>query len=218
MRIGNPEQNVRVLISTASEATYVVLPGGCPANTPGITPSLTCSHSRGELFDPSLYPSSWSSFGNYSLGLEANLGYNDPGNFGLDTIALGLNNATGGPTLQDQVVAGFETYDYYTGLFGLGNQPVNLTGSTDANNFTGITPHSSFLTTMKSKNLIPSLSWAYTAGANYRECEILHRPRITSTSTPALHSLRELSLCFFSLRTDTSSPLCAPRHLSNVIS
>lgn len=167
LRVGNPEQTVRVLISTASEATWVVLPGGCPPNTPGITSLLTCSQSRGELFDTS-GSNTWSALGNYSLGLELNLGYNDPATYGLDTVALGLSNATRGPILQGQVVAGLESYDFYTGLFGLGDQPTNFTASHDQSNLTGTVPHSSFLTTMKSENLIPSLSWAYTAGANYR--------------------------------------------------
>ena len=158
-----------MLISTASEATWVVLPGGCPPNTPGITSLLTCSQSRGELFDTS-GSNTWSALGNYSLGLELNLGYNDPATYGLDTVALGLSNATRGPILQGQVVAGLESYDFYTGLFGLGDQPTNFTASHDQSNLTGTVPHSSFLTTMKSENLIPSLSWAYTAGANYREC------------------------------------------------
>lgn len=202
LRVGNPEQNVRVLISTASEATWVVLPGGCPPNTPGITPSLTCSQSRGELFDTSR-SNSWSSLGNYSLGIEGNLGYNEPGSYGLDTVALGLSNATGGPTLQGQVVAGLQTFDYYTGFFGLGDQPVNLTSSTDADNITGTTPHPSFLTTMKSQNLIPSRSWAYTAGANYREFGFSRRLRITSTHE--INSLGGPSLGFCPLRIDTNS-------------
>ena len=130
---------------------------------------MTCPQSRGDLFDTS-QSNTWSVLGNYSLGIELNLGYNDPATYGLDTVALGLSNATGGPSLQGQVVAGVETYDYYTGLFGLGNQPVNFTGSTDLKNLTDTTPHPSFLTTMKSQKLIPSLSWAYTAGAIYREC------------------------------------------------
>lgn len=171
LRVGIPEQTVRVLISTASGGTCVVLPGGCPPNTPGISPSWTCAQSRGEIFDPSL--SNWTSLGNYSLGIEANLGYNDPGSYGLDTVALGLSNATSGPTLQGQLVAGLVTNDFYTGLFGLGSQPTNLTSSTDSTNLTDTTPHPSFLTTMKTRNLIPSLSWAYTAGASYRE-SILH--------------------------------------------
>ena len=158
-----------MLISTASEATWVILPQGCPPDTPGIEPSLTCSQSRGEIFDIS-GSKTWSVLGNYSLGIEANLGYSNIGDYGLDTVALGFTNATGGPTLQGQVVAGLASYDYYTGLFGLGDQPVNFTASNDINNLTGTTPHPSFLATLKSQNLIPSLSWAYTAGAIYREC------------------------------------------------
>ena len=140
---------------------------------------MTCPESRGEPFDFSL-SKSWSEVGNYSLGLELNLGYNYDGTFGLDTVALGLSNATGGPTLQRQVVAGLETYDYYTGLFGLGNQPTNFTASNDLNNLTDTTPYPSFLATLKNQTLIPSLSWAYTAGAIYRESISIIRPRNTS--------------------------------------
>lgn len=157
-----------MLISTASEVTWVVLPQGCPPNTTGITPSLTCTESRGETFNYSL-SSSWSEIGNYSLGIELNLGYDFDGTYGLDTVSLGFSNATGGPTLYNQIVAGFETYDYYTGLFGLGDQPSNLTGSNDSNNLAGSSTYPSFLTTMKDTKAIPSLSWAYTAGAIYRK-------------------------------------------------
>ena len=168
LRVGDPEQNVRVLISSAAESTWVGQPGGCPPGIPGITESETCAQSRGELFDYSL-STTWSSLVNYSLGVENNLGYEAAASYGFDTVALGLSNATGGPTLQRQVVAALQDYSYYTGLFGLGNQPVNVTGSNDLDNLTGTTPYTSFLTTMKNENLIPSLSWAYTAGAFYSE-------------------------------------------------
>ena len=193
-----------MLISTAGEATWVVLPQGCPPGTPGITSSLTCSQSRGELFDPSL-SKNWTSLGNYSLGLEANLGYNDPGSYGLDTVALGMSNASGGPTLQDQVVAGLVTYDFYTGLFGLGDQPVNLTASQDYRNLSDTVPRPSFLTTMKTQNLIPSLSWAYTAGAIYRG--YYFSSRFCISSVPTLQILQELPLLSQLLRIDMGSML-----------
>lgn len=186
---------VRVLISTAGIDTLVVEPFGCPPSVPGITPSLTCPQSRGELFDSSL-SETWSSIGNYSLGLDVNLGAGATGTYGFDTVALGSNNATGGPTLQRQVVASMSSNNIFTGLFGLGNQPTNFTASNDFNNLTGTTPYSSFLTTMKSQNLIPSLSWAYTAGAIYSEC----------ISTGSARST--LSLCY-SL---CSSGFCATKH------
>ena len=194
-----------MLISTASEDTWVVLPGGCPPNTPGITSSLTCSQSRGEPFDTSK-STTWSVLGNYSLGIEANLDYNDPGSYGLDTVGLGYSNATALPTLQSQVVAGLETYDYYTGLFGLGDQPTNLTASNDSENLTGTIPHPSFLTTLKSQNLIPSLSWAYTAGAHYRES--IPESRIRSTCKPMLqHQDIFLFLCKYCVYTQAVGPM-----------
>lgn len=171
----------------------MVLPGGCPPDTQGITPALTCSESRGEIFDPSL-SKNWTSLGNYSLGVETNLGYYFPGEYGLDTVALGLTNGTGEPSLQGQVVAGLETYDYYTGLFGLGDQPVNLTASADSENLTGTISHPSFLTTMKNQKLIPSRSWAYTAGAFYRK--FVFSSLLRNTSKPTIQSLRDAFSAF----------------------
>ena len=157
-----------MLISTASYNTKVIDPGGCPPGIQGITPSETCPQSRGELFNASL-SSTWSSFGNYALGLEANLGYTASASYGLDTVALGVSNDSGGPSLQSQVVASLDANLFYTGLFGLGTQPTNFTASQDSQNLTDTIPHPSFLTTLKNQSLIPSLSWAYTAGAAYSE-------------------------------------------------
>ena len=107
--------------------------------------------------------------GNYSLGIDENLGYHTAASYGLDTIALGASNYTGGPALSSQVVAGLETYLYYTGMFGLGSQSSNFTNSSSPENLTDTIPYKSFLGSLKASNLIPSLSWAYTAGAPYRE-------------------------------------------------
>lgn len=103
------------------------------------------------------------------MGIELNLDLSDIGTYGLDTVALGFGGSIGGPSLDSQVVVGIETYSYYVGMFGLGPQPTNFTDFSD--------PHPSFLSTLKSKNLIPSLSWGYTAGASYRE--YILGPRLT---------------------------------------
>ena len=167
LRVGNPQQTVRVLISTASVCTWVILPGGCPPGAPGLEHDHTCTQSRGGTFAPSR-SSSWREVGNYSLNLELNLGYNDPGTYGLDTVALGVNNFPEAPTMNAQVVAGLETYDFYIGMFGLRHQSANFTNSSDPYNLSGDTTYPSFLETLKASSLIPSLSWAYTAGAPYR--------------------------------------------------
>lgn len=144
--------------STAGQATFVVGPLGCQA-TDNYQAFPNCTQTRGELFDTSK-SLSWNSLGNYTLSLETNLGYNETAAYGLESIALGFSDANGGPTLQNQTVSDILITDYYVGLFGIGNQPTNFT--TQSN------PQPSFLTTLRTKNLIPSLSWAYTAGAKYR--------------------------------------------------
>ncbi|KAI4257853.1 MAG: hypothetical protein L6R42_005427, partial [Xanthoria sp. 1 TBL-2021] len=152
LRVGTPEQTVRVLPSTAGSATWVVTPGGCEP------PSSECTEARGGLFDQN-QSSTWNDLGPFTLALEQNLGRNESGAFGLDTISLGLSNTTGGPTLNSQIIAGIETERWYNGILGLQQEPMNLS---DFSN-----PQPTFLSTLRAQNLIPSLSWAYTAGARY---------------------------------------------------
>ena len=153
LRVGTPEQTVRVLPSTAGSATWVVTPGGCDP------PSSVCSEARAGIFNQN-QSTTWKDLGLFTLALEQNLGRNESGAFGLDTISLGLSNATGGPTLDSQVIAGIETERWYTAVFGLQQQPMNLSDHSH--------PQQSFLYALRAQNRIPSLSWAYTAGARYR--------------------------------------------------
>ena len=80
--------------------------------------------------------------------------------YGLDTTSFGFGDTFGGPTIDKQIVTVFAPDLYLNGLFGLNHQATNLTDFAD--------PHPSVLTTLRSKEFIPSLSWAYTAGAQYR--------------------------------------------------
>ncbi|KAL9048185.1 MAG: hypothetical protein Q9206_006185 [Seirophora lacunosa] len=80
--------------------------------------------------------------------------------YGLDTLGLGNTEASGGPSLDNQVVAAITGTQNVLGVFGLGREPTNLTDFTD--------PRPSFLSTLHSQRMIPTLSWAYTAGARYR--------------------------------------------------
>ncbi|KAL8936224.1 MAG: hypothetical protein Q9216_005051 [Gyalolechia sp. 2 TL-2023] len=154
LQIGSPAQIVRVLISTAGYATWVISSLGCP---PDFGPS--CSEFRGGVFDYN-NSESWVQKGFFDLNLETNLYPSDDATFGLDQVGLGFTNATGGPLLENQVVAALSGPQYVLGTFGLGQQPTNLSDFTE--------PHPSFLTNLYTKNLIPSLSWSYTAGAKYR--------------------------------------------------
>lgn len=152
--MGNPEQTVRVLPSTADSTTWIVTLGGCKPF------SSKCSDARDGLFNQN-QSSTWKDLGPFTLALEQNLGHNESGAYGLDTMSIGLTNATGGPTLSSQVIAGIETEHWYLGLFGLQQQAMNLTDF--------FQPHAFFLSSLRSRNLIPSLSWAYIAGAHYRK-------------------------------------------------
>jgi hypothetical protein len=90
--------------------------------------------------------------------LEGNLNYTGNGDFGHDTVSLGYNGG-GGPTLQDQVVAGIATPDFWLGSIGLDPEPSNFSTMND--------PQPSYLAALRNQSLIPSLSWGYTAGAYY---------------------------------------------------
>ena len=159
LQVGSPPQVVRVLPSTAGQTTWVISPQGCPPDY-----GSSCPNSRGGTFD-SFKSETWSNKGYYALGLELNLGYNNDGTYGLDTMALGFSNITGSPWLESHLIGEIgQTWDFPMGLFGLGQQQTNLSTYDDG--------YPSFLTALKTRNLIPSLSWSYTAGARYRKYTI----------------------------------------------
>lgn len=149
-------------MSTASPETMVVVAdGGCSTSVFATVPG-DCAVSRGNLFNLTS-SSTWHDMGIYGInqngvGLEANLGYSQRAQFGLESLGIGLQ----GPTLDNQTVAGIATPEpFYMGIFGLNNQPVNFT---NLGNYSS----PSFITTLKDQKKIPSLSWSYTAGAKYR--------------------------------------------------
>ncbi|KAJ5356781.1 Peptidase aspartic catalytic [Penicillium concentricum] len=166
VRVGSPEQDARVLISTASPETLVVLSQyGCSEAVMEKVPS-DCAVSRGIMFTPN-ESSTWYQLGKFGIngggvGLEANLGYVQPALFGLDTLGIGLVDGSGGHTLKNQTIGGIGTaYPFYLGTFGINTQPLNFSS---LGNFSA----PSYVTSLKEKNVIPSLSWSYTAGAIYR--------------------------------------------------
>ena len=163
IQVGTPRQDVRILVSTAGYQTWVVLPEGCTSTDPS-----NCATLRGGGFNPS-ESSTWEentfgSNGTFTLELETNLGYSGNGDFGYDTITLGWEGS-GGPSLDQQILAGIATKDFYLGIFGLNPKPSNFT------NFDRPVP--SFMTNLRDKLLIPSLSWGYTAGNLYRFNRVL---------------------------------------------
>lgn len=155
LRLGSPEQTVRVIISTASQQTWVVDPRACPDDTSN---NQSCAESRGTTFNLEK-SSSWKPVGLYDLWIESNLGLIGNAEYAYETVGLAYPGE-GGPTLTGQTVGAIATTSFYFGHFGINPKPTNFT------NFTSQSP--SYLTSLKQQGQIPSVSWSYTAGAPYR--------------------------------------------------
>ncbi|KAF2829868.1 acid protease [Ophiobolus disseminans] len=164
LSVGTPGQDFRVLPSTKSGVTQVVVPDGCVA---GVDPT-NCQQLRGaEVFNSAQnigfqvnVSSSWSAIGQYDVQLESALGYTAGGLFGFDKVSLGPAADSRALSLDRQVVAGVAELDYFLGYLPLGQADSSfssLSGSLD-----------SLLYQLRNATKIPSLSYAYTAGAKYR--------------------------------------------------
>ena len=135
--------------------TYVGCPcSGVDFNAPS---NVTLSDGNGNKLSASGFQanqsSTWTSVGDYQLTTESYLGFMSNGQYGLDTVGLGVE-ATTGLTSNQNVVAGILAEPCYL-------SQVELKGS----NATGVNGTASFMAQLKKENLIPSLSYGYTAGA-----------------------------------------------------
>ncbi|KAF2027551.1 acid protease [Setomelanomma holmii] len=162
--VGTPGQDFRVLPSTKSGATQLVVPDGCQA---GIDPS-NCAQLRGaDIFNSAQnigfqvnVSTSWSSIGQYDVNTEQALNYSAAGLFGFDKVALGPAADSNSLSLDRQVVAGVAELDYWLGLLPLGQADQSFSSLSK--------PIDSLLYQLRNQIRIPSLSYAYTAGAKYR--------------------------------------------------
>ena len=139
--------------------TYI----GCPCvgvdfNAPSnVTSSVGGGNAQAASGFQQSQSSTWAKFGTYQLPTESYLGITSNGQYGLDSIGLGMEAATGLTTNQN-VIAGILTEPFYLGQVGLKPSNTTLVNGT-----------ASFLAQLKNKKLIPSLSYGYTAGAIYRK-------------------------------------------------
>ena len=153
---GSPPQQLQVLVSTEVSSTWVIAPGGCDQSD-----TANCTKTRGGAYDDTK-SSTWNEKDLYGLGDEANLGYTGNeynGTYGYDT--LGIQGKGANVSVDHQVIAAIETPKFYIGNLGLSPYHINFTSSADSS--------PSLLTSLKNQNLIPSLSYGYTAGASYRK-------------------------------------------------
>jgi hypothetical protein len=174
IRVGNPAQVVRVLVSTTSQVVWVIAPRACLYETD----KNTCGGLRGGLFY-SNKSSTWQEEGIFDLYIEHQLNMTGTGLFGYDSVALGYVGQ-GGPSLQHQVVGNVAVEDFWFGHFGLHPKTTNFTDLSDN------VP--SYMSTLRAQNLIPSVSWGYTQGASYRKIAILQTCYMTNICHRVLKS------------------------------
>lgn len=162
--VGTPGQDFRVLPSTKGAVTYLVAPEGC---LPGVDPE-GCPEARGaEVFRSAQNigfqtnaSTTWSAIGQYDVDLEQALNYASRGLFGFDRVQLGSAATTRSLYMDNQIVAGIADPDYYLGLLPLGTADSSFSSLSESVD--------SLIYQLRNASKIPSLSYAYTAGATYR--------------------------------------------------
>ncbi|KAG9198434.1 hypothetical protein G6514_009932 [Epicoccum nigrum] len=166
--VGVPGQDFRVLPSTRGGVTYVISPEGC--NQP--TDPANCANLRGaEIFGSTQNTgfqveksTQWSAIGQYEVNLESALNMTAEGLFGFDHVALAAATDAASdskvPQLNHEVVAAVADMDYFMGLLPLGTVQSSFSSLSE--------PQDSLLWNLRNGSRIPSLSYAYTAGAIYR--------------------------------------------------
>ena len=158
IEVGVPPQKVQVLPSTELSQTLVIIPDGCSISAGD--PS-NCTQARGGAYDSSK-SSNWTSKNIFPLNVEVNLGLthnSDNGEYGYDELALQTVNGDN-VTLNQQLISGVATKDFYLGSLGLSSSPITFDDPPDT--------RPSLITSLKNASLIPSLTYAYTAGSASR--------------------------------------------------
>ncbi len=154
VQIGTPPQMVRLLPSITGNSIWVVLPLACESSSVS-----ACRLNRGNIFTTN-DSSTWEHKAIYKLPLHPQqyLPFSGNASFGLDNVTL-KRPGHPGTSIENQLIAGYVTDDFYVGALGLSPLPAN---------FTPEVHYSSFLGTLKAEDRIPSRSYGYTAGAHYR--------------------------------------------------
>lgn len=159
VKVGTPPQDFQILPATNVQETWVPLPQACATYDPTDCPQLRGAGNSSKGFDIDK-SSTWKEEGIYDLVSERWLGYVGNGLYGFDTVELG-ESRRGRMQVKHQVVAGIVEKNFYLGIFGLGPKPSNFSDFND--------PQPSFMRSLADQDLIPSLSYGYTAGAKYRK-------------------------------------------------
>lgn len=166
--VGTPPQLFRVLPATNGQETWLPVPRGCtqpgePDNCGDLRGAYIFNSSKSLGFNAN-WSSTWQALErtSYNLIMEENLGLTGVGEYGYDTIGIGLpvngsQTGSGNHVMDHQVIAGVADPDFWIGYLPL---------SQKASNFSIAVP--SYLSNLVASASIPSLSFGYTAGAQYQ--------------------------------------------------
>ncbi|KAI1470640.1 acid protease [Daldinia caldariorum] len=147
--VGEPAQEIDVLVSTSLSEIWVVENGGCG-------PNGQCVQARGGVYNTTA-SQSWSSLGAWQLGLDY-LGIGGNGDYAMETVVVYDSVRRWQTSFNKQVVAGVNETGYFNGLFGLGITP---------GRFNNVVAQSPIAALVEQDGTIPSHSYGYTAGAYY---------------------------------------------------
>ncbi|USW56486.1 Putative aspartic peptidase A1 family, aspartic peptidase domain superfamily [Septoria linicola] len=163
-----PNRNSKLIpgtSATAANVIWTITTEGCELANPDLDGDQ-CAFARGNTFkrNASL---TWSTSrlengGLYEVGLyeESKLGLSANAYYGFDNVSFGLPGSVL-PKLENQIIAGIATNDFFLGTLALSPISQNFTSYT-----TGAIP--SLLGTLRNQSLVPSTTWAYTSGAVYK--------------------------------------------------
>lgn len=170
--IGEPRQNARVLVSTASQQIWAINRLACVSNmTDPSTGQATqykvlnsdCENSRGFLFNAT-ESTTWVEKGYYQLGVEKALGLVGNGLYGFDSVAMGFPGEEG-PSTVNSTIGTLVSANFWLGHIGVHHKSTNFSAFE--------APVPSYMMDLFDQGSIPSMSFGYTAGAQYRGQTIL---------------------------------------------
>lgn len=165
LRVGSQRSIARVVPSTASQQIWVVNYEACESSleftsTHQVVTKFneSCEDSRGMVFNTTT-SSTWKEQGFYSLWIGDDYGKEGIGYYGYDTVEIGIPGEEG-PTVGNTTISTLKTPNFWLGHLGLHPKPTNFTRD--------MQPVPSFMTGLFEQGSIPSLSFGYTAGVQYR--------------------------------------------------
>lgn len=159
VQIGVQPQTVRLMPGTSATSVLTVSPEGCPDTYPE-----DCPQQRGGIFEIS-ESNTWVPNSIYNVGIAKNLGLDTEGTAGYDSVTIGWPGAVQA-SAEHNVVFNLDSAKFFVGIFGLNPRPTNFTTSAGVTEFNN--PQTSFVQSLVNNRTIPSVSWAYTAGNQYR--------------------------------------------------